>query len=326
MSFSNLTGTLTAYTSQRTEPLLTSAVIGAKTQQIIMDGGIVIPRAKSVVAIPVMDTNATFQTNGCGWNESGATTLSQSTITVGSIKIEESLCLDSLENYFYQEAMKIGAVMDETSAPALIQAYLDKKNALIAGQIETALWQGDTATGNTNPNTNKFNGLAKFINAGSPINANVSGFNGATGAITGLTSGNIIAATEALYKALPAQIASKSDATIFVGYDWYRSLILAYREKNMFSYNPQDANAQGFILPATNVKIQPVNGLNGTADAYAMSVSNMALAVDLESDPENYKLWYSDDNGEVRFRAKFKIGVGVGLTTECVKFEATSLV
>jgi hypothetical protein len=324
MSFSNLTGTLTAYTSQRTEPLLTSAVIGAKTQQIIMDGGIVIPRAKSVVAIPIMDTNATFQANGCGWSESGATTLTQSTITVGSIKIEESLCLDSLETYFYQEAMKQGAVMDESSAPALIQAYLDKKNALIAGQIETALWQGDSAL--TGANLNKFNGLIKFINAGSPINANVSGFNGATGAITGLTSGNIIAATEALYKALPAQVASKSDATIFVGYDWYRSLILAYREKNMFSYNPQDQNAQSFILPATNVKVQPVNGLNGTADAYAMSVSNMALAVDLESDPENYKLWYSDDNGEVRYRVRFKIGVGVGLTTEVCKFEATSLV
>jgi hypothetical protein len=93
----------------------------------------------------------------------------------------------------------------------------------------------------------------------------------------------------------------------------------------MFSYNPQDVNAQSFILPGTNITIQPVNGLNGTYDAYGMSLSNMALAVDLESDPENYKLWYSDDNGEVRFRAKFKVGVGVGLTSECVKFKATSL-
>ena len=324
MSFS-LTG-LTAYTSQRTEPLLTSAVFGAKTQQIILDNGIVIPKAKSVVAIPVMDTNATFQTNACGWNADGTTTVTQTTITVGSIKIEESLCLDSLETYFYQEAMKQGAVMDESSAPALIEAYLAKKNAVIAAQIETALWQGDSAlTGSPNVNLNKFNGLIKFIDAGSPTDANVSGYNGATGAISALTSGNIIAATEAVYKALPAAVASKQDATIFVGYDWYRSLILAYREKNMFSYNPQDVNAQSFILPATNVKIQPVNGLNGTYDAYGMSLSNIALAVDLESDPENYKLWYSDDNGEVRFRAKFKIGVGVGFTSECVKFKATSL-
>lgn len=320
-----ITSGLTTYTKQLTEPLLSSAVFGAKTQQIIMDGGIVIPKAKSVVAIPIMETQATFQSNLCGFNSVGDTTITQATITVGNIKIQESLCLDTLEQFFYQEAMKQGAVMDESSAPALIQAYLDKKNALIASQIETALWQGDTASGNTNANTNKFDGLVKLIDAGSPVNANVSGYNGQTGAITTLNSGNIIGATEGIYKAMPAQIASKSDATIFVGYDWYRSLILAYRAANLFAYNPQDVNAQSFILPGTNVKVQPVNGLNGLYDAYAMSVSNMALAVDLESDQSNYNLRYDEANEEVRFTCKFKIGVNVGFTTECVKFKATGL-
>ena len=93
----------------------------------------------------------------------------------------------------------------------------------------------------------------------------------------------------------------------------------------MFSYNPQDVNAQSFILPGTSVNIQPVNGLNGTFDAYAMSVSNMALAVDLESDPTNYNLRYDDTNEEVRFTCKFKIGCGVGFTSECSYFKATSL-
>lgn len=320
-----ITSGLTTYTKQLTEPLLSSAVFGAKTQQIIMDGGIVIPKAKSVVSIPIMETQATFQSNLCGFNSVGDTTITQNTITVGNIKIQESLCLDTLEQFFYQEAMKQGAVMDESSAPALIQAYLDKKNALIASQIETALWQGDTASGNTNANTNKFDGLQKTIDNGSSVNANVSGYNGQTGAITTLTSGTIIAATEAIYKAMPAQVASKSDATIFVGYDWYRSLILAYRAANLFAYNPQDANAQSFILPGTSVKIQPVNGLNGTYDAYGLSVSNMALAVDLESDQSNYNLRYDDTNEEVRFTCKFKVGVGVGFTSECVKFKATGL-
>jgi hypothetical protein len=316
---------LSTYTKQLTEPLLSTAVFGAKTQQIILDGGIVIPKAKSVVAIPIMETQATFQTNACGFNSVGTTTMSQATITVGNIKVQESICLDTLESYFYQEAMKQGSVADLSAAPALIEAYLAKKNALIAGQLETALWQGDSGAGTGSPNLNKFNGLAKFIEAGSPVDANVSNYNGATGAITALTSGNIIAATEACYKALPAQVASKGDATIFVGYDWYRSLILAYREKNMFSYNPQDAGAQSFILPGTSVTVQPVNGLNGTYDAYAMSISNMALAVDLVSDEENYRIRYDESNEEVRFTAKFKIGVGVGFTSECVKFKATSL-
>jgi hypothetical protein len=316
---------LSTYTKQLTEPLLSSAVFGAKTQQIILDGGIVIPKAKSVVAIPIMETQATFQTNACGFNSVGTTTMSQATITVGNIKIQESLCLETLESYFYQEAMKQGSVADLSAAPALIEAYLAKKNALIASQLETALWQGDSGAGTGSPNLNKFNGLVKFIDAGSPTDANVSGYNGSTGAISALTSGNIIAATEAVYKAMPAAVASKGDATIFVGYDWYRSLILAYREKNMFSYNPQDAGAQSFILPGTSVTVQPVNGLNGLYDAYGMSISNMALAVDLVSDEENYKIRYDESNEEVRFTAKFKIGVGVGFTSECVKFKATSL-
>lgn len=316
---------LTSYTKQLTEPLLSSAVFGAKTQQIILDGGIVIPKAKSVVAIPIMETQATFQTNACGFNSVGDTTITQNTITVGNIKIQESLCLDTLETYFYQEAMKQGAVMDESSAPALIQAYLDKKNALIAAQIETALWQGDTGVGNTNANTNKFDGLQKTIDGGSSVNANVASYNGQTGAITTLNSSNIIGATEGIYKAMPAQVASKSDATIFVGYDWYRSLILAYRAANLFAYNPQDANAQSFILPGTSVKVQPVNGLNGTYDAYGMSVSNMALAVDLEADQSNYNLRYDETNEEVRFTCKFKVGCGIGFTSETVRFKATGL-
>ena len=318
----NLTG-LTAYTKQLVKPLLTSAVFDAKTQQMIKDNGIVIPGAKSAVQIPLMDTDANFQTDACGWNASGTTTFTQSTITVGKIKIEEAICVKDLEAYFTQEALKAGSTYTEFQNADFQAAYLDKKNKRIAAQLETAIWQGDT-TGSGGMNLNKFDGFQKLVSSAA-TNANVSGYNGTTGAITTITASNVVAATEGIYKAIPVAVLAKGDVKIFVGNDWYRLLILAYRALNLFSYNPQDVNAQSFILPGTSVKVQPVNGLNGTYDAYGMSLSNMALAVDLESDPENYKLWYSDDNGEVRFRCKFKIGVGVGFTSECVKFKATSL-
>ena len=136
----------------------------------------------------------------------------------------------------------------------------------------------------------------------------------------GITAANVVAATEGIYKAIPAEVMAKGDVSIFVGYDWFRLLVLAYRALNMFSYNPQDANFEGFILPGTNVKIEPVNGLNGTGDAFAISLSNMAIAVDLEAEETNYKLWYSEDNNDVRFRAEFKLGVDVAFISECVKF------
>lgn len=313
-------GTLSAYTKQLVQPLLTSAVTEAKTQKMIMDSGIVIPNAKSVVAIPIMDTDAVFQSDSCSWNPSGTTSFTQRTISVGKIKVEESICPKDLEAYFTQEALKQGSTYEDFGNAEFQAAYLAKKNLRIASQIENAIWQGDI-TGAGGANLNKFDGLMKLIDAGSPVDANVSGYTGVA-TISTITQSNVVAATEGIYKAIPVATLAKGDVKIFVGNDWYRLLIMAYRALNLFSYNPQDANASSFILPATNVEVVSVNGLNGTGDAYAISLSNMALAVDLEAEEENYTMWYSKDNGDVRFRVAFKVGVNVGITSECVKFKS----
>ena len=315
----NLTG-LTAYTKQLVKPLLTSAVFDAKTQQMIKDNGIVIPGAKSAVQIPLMDTDANFQTDACGWNASGTTTFTQSTITVGKIKIEEAICVKDLEAYFTQEALKAGSTYTEFQNADFQAAYLDKKNKRIAAQLETAIWQGDT-TGSGGMNLTKFDGFQKLVSSAA-VNANVSGYNGTTGAITTITASNVVAATEGIYKAIPVQVLAKGDVKIFVGNDWYRLLILAYRALNLFSYNPQDVNAASFVLPGTNVEIVSTNGLNGTGDAYAASLSNMAIAVDLVDEDQAYTMFYSQDFNEIRFRAAFKLGVGTGFASEWVKFVA----
>jgi len=312
--------TLSAYTKQLVEPLLTSAVIGAKTQQMILDGGIVIPKAKSAVQIPLMDTDAVFQADGCGYSPSGTTTFTQRTVTVGKIQVSETICPKNFEAFFTQEALKAGSNYTDFGNAQFLEAYLAKKNARIAAQIETSIWQGDI-TGSGGANLNKFDGLIKLIDDGSATNANVSGFTGVA-TITTISSSNVVAATEGIYKAIPAEVMAKGDVKIFCGYDWYRLLILAYRALNLFSYNPQDVNAQSFILPGTNIEVVPVNGLNTTGDAYAISLSNMVLAVDLENEESNYRVFYSLDNDEIRTKVAFKVGVNVAFTNEVVKFKA----
>ena len=315
-------GTLSLYTKQLVEPLLTSAVIGAKTQQLIMDGGIVIPKAKSAVQIPLMDTDAVFQADGCGYSPSGTTSFTQRTVTVGKIQVSETICPKNFEAYFTQEALKAGSTYEDFGNAQFLEAYLAKKNARIAAQIETAIWQGDI-TGSGGANLNKFDGLIRLIDLGSPTDANVSGYTGVSGSpIATITATNVVAATEGIYKAIPAEVMAKGDVKIFCGYDWYRLLILAYRALNLFSYNPQDVNAQSFILPGTNIEVVPVNGLNGTGDAYAISLSNMVLAVDLENEESNYRVFYSMDNDEIRKKVSFKVGVNVAFTNEVVKFKA----
>lgn len=316
LSFSNLS----AYTKQLVKPLLTSAVFEAKTQKMIIDGGIVIPGAKGAVAIPIMDTDAVFGTQSCTFDPSGTTTFSQRTITPGKIKVEEKICPKDLEAYFTQEALKAGSTYEDFGNADFQSAFLAKKNARIAAQLETAIWQGDTVSGTAN--LNKFDGLIKLIGAGSPVDANVSGFTGIAAITGGITASNVVAATEGIYKAISADVITKGDVKIFVGYDWYRTLIMAYRALNLFSYNPQDAEAKSFILPGTNIEICAVNGLNGTDKGYAISLSNIAMAVDLVDEDTNYKMWYSEDNNDVRYRVEFKVGVNVAFTAECVKFVA----
>jgi hypothetical protein len=310
---------LSAYTKQLVKPLLTSAVFEAKTQQLILANGIVIPNVKSSVAIPIMETDAVFAAQSCSFDASGTTTFSQRSITVGKIKVEEKICPKDLESYFTQIALKEGSTYEDFGNADFQKAFLDKKNLRIAAQLETAIWQGD-ATGAT-ANLNKFDGLQKLIAGGSPVNANVSGYTGVA-TITTVTASNVIAATEGIYKAIPVAVLAKGDVKIFVGNDWYRLLILAYRALNLFAYNPQDSQAASFILPGTNVEVISVNGLNSTGDAYAISLGNIAMAVDLVDEENSYKMWYSEDNNDVRYRVEFKMGVNVAFTNEVVSFLA----
>ena len=312
---------ISSYTKQQIAPLLTEAVFSAKTQSLIKAGGILLPKTKSSVAVPKLATNATFQTDGCGWNASGTTTLSQATVTVGKIKIEETICPKDFEAYFSQEALKAGSTYEDFGWAEFQDKFAAQKNKMIARQLEIALWQGDTTGTNTNTNTNKFDGLIKLIDAGSPVDANVSGFVSG-GPIATITSANVVSCLQAVYRAIPVEIVDAEDTHIFVGNDVYRLAVMAYQALDLFNYKV-DANAdQMFVIPGTNVKLAAVNGLNGTGDIYATTLSNIALAFDLEAEEDNYSIWYSKDNNEVRYRVAFKLGVNVGYTTLCVKFKS----
>lgn len=310
---------LSAYTKQNIKPLMTSAVFNAKTQELVKSGGIIIPGVKSSAKIPLMDTDAVFQADSCGFDPSGTTSFTQRSVTVGKIKVQEKICPKDLEAFFTQEALKQGSTYEDFGNMDFQDAYLAKKNARIAAQLETGLWQGDTNSNTAN--LNKFDGFSKLIDAGSPTDANVNAYTG-TGTIATVSSTNVVAATEAVFKAIPAAVLGKGDAKIFVGDDWYRLLILAYRALNLFAYNPQDAAAKTFVLPGTSVEVVGVNGLNGTGDAYGISLSNMAIGVDMEAEETNYQMIYNPYDNFVQFSAAFKMGCNVAFTAETVKFKS----
>ena len=316
LSFSGIS----AYTKQEIAPLLTEAVFSAKTQGLVKSGGILLPKTKSSVKVPKLATQANFQTDACGWDPSGTTTLSQAEVVVGKIKIEETICPKDFEAYFSQEALKAGSTYEDFGWADFQTKFTEQKNKMIAKQLEVAIWKGDTQS--ADPNLKNFDGLMKLIDGGSPVDANVSGYVSG-GPLATITATNVVSALNAVYKAIPVEIIDMADLKVFVGNDVYRLAVLAYQALNLYNYKVDGDATQTFIIPGTNVELVAVNGLNGTGDIYATTLSNIAMAFDLEAEEENYTIWYSKDNNEVRYRVAFKLGVNVAYTQFCVKFKST---
>jgi hypothetical protein len=63
------------------------------------------------------------------------------------------------------------------------------------------------------------------------------------------------------------------------------------------------------FFPGTNIKVVAVNGLNSTSRIVTTYLSNLFYGTDLLSDEEQFSIWHSRDNDEVRFQAAFKAGV-----------------
>jgi len=307
--------TLTNYTKENEAQLVTSSVLGAKTAALIKSAGNVMVGVKSAETINVMDTDAFFQAGGtCGWNASGTTSFTQRTVTVGKIKVQEALCPKTLESKYLQKALPTGSQYD--SIP-FEQDYSDKKAKTIASQLETALWQGDTAS--ANGNLNKFDGLVKLIGAASGVvDANVSGYiSGAP--LTSISSTNVVSLFDGVYKAIPAKVVAADDMVIVCGMDTFRTYTIALKNANMFNYAFDGKADSEFTLPGTNIKVIALQGLNGTNDVYALRLSNMFLGTDLLNEEEKFEIFFAKEADEVRFAAEFKMGVNIAFPDEITK-------
>jgi hypothetical protein len=304
---------LSNYTKENEALLVTSSVLGAKTAQLIKSQGNVMVGVKSAEKINIMDTDAIFQAGGtCGFNASGSTTFTQRTVTVGKIKVNESLCPKSLEAKYLQKALPEGSRYDSIAFAA---DYTDKKSARIAAQLETAIWAGDTAS--VNVNLNKFDGLVKLIST-SAVEANNTTYYGTPA--TSITAANVVAIVDALYKAIPAQVVAKDDMTIFMSQDVFRTYTIALKNANMFNYSFDGKADSEFILPGTSIKVVATPGLNGISKLYAARLSNLFLGTDLLNEEERYELFYAKEADEVRFVAEFKMGVNVAFLDEVASF------
>jgi len=302
---------LSNYTNEQSTELVVKSLFGSKTASVLQAAGQVQVGVKSAEALNILSSDVFFQADGCGYTASGNTTFTQRVITVGAIKVEETLCPKTLEAKWMQTQIAPGS---PEAVPFEEQIGMEKASR-IAKLLEVAMWQGDTATSNTNPNTNRFDGFTKIIDA-----ASASTVAGNTSSATAITVANIEGLVDDMYNVIPADIAEAEDLVLFVGIDTFKKYTTALRASNLFHY-AADAEGMEIVIPATNVRMIAVGGLSGTNRMFLSRLSNLFVGTDLANEEEEYRFWYSQDNDEVRFRATMKYGVQIAFPDQLVQFK-----
>ena len=299
---------LNSYTDQERLPLITKAVFSARSASLFTKQvGI-----KFAAALNLMDTDAVLQGGDvCGYISSGTTAFTQRNITVGRMKVQETLCPRSLEQYWMQTQLTAGSTYDGVPFE---QAFSEQKALRIAEALENAIWQGNAY----------FSGINQLLNAAS--GSTISGNTGAVSASVGITTSNVIAIFDGIYNQIPQAILTKTDLVIFCGWNNFRTLIGAFKASTGVMYNQVDLAglADGDIIyPGTNVRVIAVPGLTNTNRIVCTYLGNLFYGTDLLSDEEQFSIWFSKDNDEVRFQAAFKAGVQIAYPDLVVDFRLT---
>lgn len=315
-------GALSAYTDQQKYPLLIKSLFEAKTQRIFTpQTGI-----KSADTLNIIDTDLILQLGGtCGWNSSGTTTLSQRTLTVGLIKVNESLCQKTLQAYYIQKQLNPGS-MQEDPAQVWAKQYSELKAGQTSQACEQTMWYGDT---NSNvANAQRFDGQLKLIDAASASTIKACATNTDV-----LSATNIIAKMDEASTNIPAQLLGKGDFVFFVGWDVFRFLVTAIKNANYFHYDPGTSWNEGEVmLPGSNIKVIAVNGLNlssrpvdsvqsSTIQRFIGSrLSNFFVGTDMENEEEKFEIFYAREAMETRYVAEFKLGTQFAFPAEIIQY------
>jgi hypothetical protein len=277
-------------------PLVVQAIAGAKTAKLI-DVRLGIKNGQS---INTLDDAVVFQSQACGFNPLGDTTLGQRDLFIGPIKVDKSWCLEDLDAYYTGLQLSKGSWTTEIPFEEVLMGLWISKISLAN---EVALWQGDTNSGTNN--LSYFDGLIKIIDeaSGSTVAGNTS-------AATSITVSNVLAIVDAMYAACPLQIIDKPNVRLFMGFDVFIKYQTALRNANFFNYF-KDGVDPSFEIPYpgySSIILTAVHGLDGTNRMYLTNADNLVMGTDVVEENAELRMLWNPFNQLLQGTCKFKLG------------------
>ena len=285
----DLTG-LTGYVDENSFELISKAVLGTNLASYVdVRAGL----KGNAVAVPLLD--ATFNVedgNSCGWVGNNTASISQVDMCIYHPKVQHEFCPQALRDTFMAKSLSAGQFGSSESLPmeAVFANYFVEK---LQNYNEKYIIAGTTSC----------DGIQTPISA-SGVTA--AGYN------IDWTSTTSVAAAQALYEGLPGEVSMADDLILIVSTGDYKSLAMGVTAGNYYHISPDLNNV---FIPGTNVRVVASAGIkdqtNGLNTRILTRASNIILGTDLTGDFETFKLWYSEDNDQVRATMKWAIGMAV---------------
>ncbi|RKR82657.1 hypothetical protein BDD43_2842 [Mucilaginibacter gracilis] len=274
------------YVDQNSRKFLVESIYEADTAKLLKDAGTIMVGIKGTTAIQQLHNDIVLQdaSASCERNPQGATTFSQSFITVKPLKDETNFCQKPLENKWMSQFLSKG--QEYTQLLFANDIMTDRANK-IAEANEFLIWQGNVSiTGTTN--LNQFNGYL----------IQMSGSTATTP-----TGATLVEKIQNLYLSVPAKVRTQSDFRIVIGADVYAEYIVALSNKNIFR-PVDDVSVYG-----TPAKFAVVNGLVGTRKVVATRLRSLVLGTDLLGEEDKASMNYSIETKNIYVDFYYALGV-----------------
>jgi hypothetical protein len=303
LNFSYDLAGLTSYVDALNSDIISEAVLTPVTMEYVN----VIPGIKGTQNVNLLSETLSVQTGTtCGWNNAGDVTFTTAAVTVAALKVNQSLCLQQLNTLWLGQYLNSGSYNE--TAP-FEQAIIDLQTKQIKRYNEDLLWNASSAT-------TSFSGYKELL-------ANTAGVVALTGqtalcSVTGSNAtekaNNVLAQIDNMIASLDRNVYDRDDIVIFMSQSQFKCYLTAIRNVNNF-YIDSSENKLGSVYsvyhPQTNYKVVGVPGLNGS-NLIAMAPAQYFLCgVDLTSDEDSFRAWWSQDFQEVRIMAAWKLGTQI---------------
>lgn len=243
--------------------------------------------------------NGLVDSTGCGFVDTTDMVISDVDISVTKKRMGLELCLDELVNMVLEVHISDGARNESLDIEDALLAYFAQ---ILRKNIQEYAFADST------------DGLLTKILAvggGTPTSSN------ATDPLDILLD---------MYNELPYgwQTSSEANPVIFIS----PAMMTKIRSEIFTSTAPITSSIEvvnnRFNLPLTNAIVVATPHLSATVDQAIAGISNyLFLATDLESDFEDTRVWYNDDNETIRFSSQVYLGTAVADITNFVTYVYT---